>query len=268
MTARPLVSEARHGDVAVLCLNDPTSMNAASAAMVEALMIALDKAEADCRAIVITGAGRAFCSGANLNSDVDFSAPHYDAGALLATHYNPLMARLKSLPVPFLTAVNGPAAGGGAAIALAGDLVIASRAAFFLQPFVQIGLVPDSGSAFLLVHSAGRARAMEMMLLGERVAADTAYAWGMVNRVVDPDDLLSTALDLADRLAAGPTAVLGMIRALGWRAMETTHADMASLERDMQRTAGRGADHREGVAAFLEKRPAAFPRPDAKQAER
>jgi 2-(1,2-epoxy-1,2-dihydrophenyl)acetyl-CoA isomerase len=246
------------GNVAVLRLNDPQTMNALTASIVDEMMRALDEAFAGARALVLTGQGRAFCSGANLRTPIEFAAPNYDAGADLDRHYNPLMLKLRDAPIPIVTAVNGPAAGIGAAIALAGDIIIAARTAFFLLPFCNIALVPDGGSASLLLASAGRVRAMEMLLLAERVPADKALEWGMINRVVEPSTLFDTALGLAARLAEGPTRVLGMIRKLAWAAMETGYEAMLAEERRLQRDAGLAADHREGVQAFLAKRPPHF----------
>jgi 2-(1,2-epoxy-1,2-dihydrophenyl)acetyl-CoA isomerase len=160
--------------------------------------------------------------------------------------------------VPLVTAVNGAAAGIGASVALAGDLVIASENAYFLQAFCNIGLIPDGASAFLLTRAAGRIRAMEMMLLGERVLAPTALEWGMINRVVAPEALEDAALDLAKRLAEGPTKVLAMIRKLCWDSLETGFEAQLASECDIQNSASRTDDHREGIAAFLQKRPAAF----------
>jgi 2-(1,2-epoxy-1,2-dihydrophenyl)acetyl-CoA isomerase len=248
----------REGDVAIIRLNEPETMNALSSSVVELLMRALDEAFADARSIVITGEGRAFCSGANLRTEVNFDTQDYDAGAELDRLFNPLMLKLRDSPLPILTAVNGAAAGLGAAIALAGDIIIASRSAYFLLPFRNIGLVPDGGTASLLLASAGRARAMEMMLLAERVPAETALEWDMINRVVDADALDGAVLAIAARLAAGPTLVLGMIRKLAWAAMDMDYEAMLTHERHLQRSAGLTADHREGVEAFLAKRPVRF----------
>ena len=206
----------------------------------------------------MTGAGRGFCSGANLSQDLDPTAPGYDAGASLDRYYHPLVRAIRDLPVPIITAVNGAAAGLGCAVALLGDLVVVSETAYLLQAFRHVALVPDGGSAALITRAAGRARAMEMMLLGERVPARRALEWGLVNRVVPADALMATSLDLAEGLANGPTATLGAIRAQCWTAAQVGFDEMLALERRQQRAAGRTADHREGVAAFLEKRPADF----------
>jgi 2-(1,2-epoxy-1,2-dihydrophenyl)acetyl-CoA isomerase len=247
-----------NGDVAVIAMDDPATLNAASLAMVDQLLAAFESASRSARAIVLTGRGRGFCTGANLGGTLDPEVPGYDAGLFLETHYNRLMQGIRSLSIPIVTAVNGPAAGIGATLGLAGDLIVAGRSAFFLQAFSRIGLVPDGGSAFLLIRAAGRPRAMEMLLLGERIDAEQAHLWGLVNRVVDDAQLLVEAIALAKRLARGPTVALGMTRRLAWTAMERSLDEMLSQEREMQRTAGRTEDHREGVAAFLEKRAAQF----------
>jgi len=253
-----LITLEYRGDIALLTLNDPAALNAASIAMVEEMMRALDEVADKARCLILTGAGRAFCSGANLSGDFNPNDPGYDAGAMLETHYNPLMQRLRRSSIPIVTAVNGAAAGIGAALALSGDLIVAAEPSYFLQAFRNIGLVPDGGSAFLLVHTAGRARASEMMLLGNRVPAAQALEWGLINRVVASKQLLNTAFELADALASGPTRSLALIRQLCWDAAESSFAAMMAEERAFQRDAGRTADHREGLAAFMGKRKAEF----------
>lgn len=257
-TAAALIVEERIGDVAVLTLSDPATLNAASFEMVAQLRAALDRANASARAIVLTGSGRGFCSGAKLSADLGIDSPQYDAGAALDAYYNPLMLALRNSPIPIVTAVNGAAAGIGCNIALAGDIVIAAEDAYFLQAFRRIGLVPDGGSAYLLTHAIGRARSMELMLLGEKLPAERALAWGLINRMVPAGDLRSAALALAQELAAGPTQALREIRRQCWAATESSFAETLEAERVQQRDVGRTADHREGVAAFLAKRPAVF----------
>ncbi|MDB5584161.1 MAG: 2-(1,2-epoxy,2-dihydrophenyl)acetyl-CoA isomerase [Bradyrhizobium sp.] len=255
----PLVKYELDGDVAVLRLNDVATLNAFSDELVETLTAALRLAEKEARAIVITGEGRAFSSGANLVTGAA-SKPRAerDAGARLERQFNPLMMQLRNLAIPFITAVNGPAAGFGCSLGLAGDLVVAAESAYFLQAFSRIGLVPDGGSAYLLAASAGRVRAMEAMLLAEKITAQQALEWGLINRVA-PDGLaFQTAKDLAERLASGPTQSLGLIRRLGWSALDERLEDQLFLESKAQRTAGRNPDFDEGVAAFLEKRAAVF----------
>ena len=247
-------------DVATVTMSDPETLNAMSIPMVEELLHALDALprRQGARAILLTGAGRGFCSGADLSEGVTPADPDFDAGAQLDTHYAPLMRAIRDSPIPIVTAVNGPAAGFGCSIALAADIVVASESAYFLQAFRHVGLVPDGGSAYLLAHAVGRIRAMEMMLLGERVSAARAFEWGLVTRVVPAASLIDEAGGIALALAAGPTRALRDIRRQCWRATEASFDEMLALERQQQRDAGRTADHREGVAAFREKRAGIF----------
>lgn len=253
-----MISSEHIGEVAVLRLDDERSLNALSTAMAVELRAALGEAAGTSRSIVLTGAGKGFCSGANLSGASDLGSGEVDIGAPLRDHYNPLMLAIRDLAVPLVTAVNGPAAGIGAPLALAGDLVVAARDSYFLQAFRRIGLVPDGGSAYFLTRTAGRARAMEMMLLGERIPADTALAWGMVNRVVDQDQLIDKAVELAQTLAAGPTKALLAIRKLCWGAFDDSFEEQLATEADLQTKMGRTRDFREGITAFREKRPPAF----------
>jgi len=255
---RNSVRYSLEGNAGLIKLSDPGTLNAISMEMADDLGRVLDRAAEEARAILLTGEGRGFCSGANLNVDVNSSAEDYDAGASLDAHYNPLVMRIRNLPIPIVVAVNGAAAGIGAAIALSGDLIVASETSYFLQSFRRIGLVPDGGSAYLLVNAEGRTRAMEMMLLGERVGAQQALAWGLVNRVVPDDQLIGEATSLAASLASGPTKTLGMIRRLCWQATEASYTEMLAMERDCQRAVGLTADHREGVSGFLVKRIPSF----------
>jgi len=257
------------GGVATVTLADPSTLNAASLEIARELThafsaIAHGAAAGDiaARAVILTGEGRGFCSGANLSGggaagrelDVDGKP---DAGSALETTYNPLMTLLKDFPLPIVTAVNGPAAGVGCSIALMGDLIVAGESAYFLQAFRRIGLVPDGGSTYLLPRLIGKARAMEMMLLGEKVSAATALQWGLVNRCVPDADLIPTARALALELAQGPAA-LGAIRKLVWDSLDNDWTGQLHAERKAQKFAGKTEDFLEGVAAFLQKRVAAF----------
>ncbi|MFT4096587.1 MAG: enoyl-CoA hydratase/isomerase [Rhodoblastus sp.] len=245
--------------VALLTLNDPDVMNAAGEPMLDDILAALDIVEdkaSGVRCLVITGAGTAFCSGANLKDRGSGKAK--PVGIVLETHWHPLLRRLRRLHCPIVTAVNGAAAGGGMALALTGDIVIAVRSAYFLQAFRRIGLVPDVGSTWLLPRRIGVARAMELSLLGEKLPAEKALAWGLINRVVDDGQGLDEAMKIAIELAAGPTKALALIRGLYWDSTENGFEEQLDLEFRMQRVAGASADFREGVAAFLEKRAAKF----------
>jgi 2-(1,2-epoxy-1,2-dihydrophenyl)acetyl-CoA isomerase len=249
------------GGVGIIRLNDPGALNALSLPMVEETDGALTMLSGSVRALILTGAGRAFCSGANLTAGIggtDVPGEVPDFGLVLQTHINPLMKKLRDLSIPWLSAVRGAAAGVGCSLALAADMVIASESAYFLQAFSRIGLVPDGGSTHLLVRAVGRVRALEMMLLGERLPAARALDWGLVNRVVADDALDGTALAMAERLAQGPTQSLRMTRRLAWTAIDADWSEALQAERDAQKTAGRTHDAREGIAAFVEKRAARF----------
>ena len=245
--------------VALLTLNDPKVFNAMGEAMLEEIGDALDLVEDKANgvsALVITGAGKAFCAGANLRDRGAGKAR--PAGMVLESHYHPLLRRVRYLHCPVVTAVNGVAAGGGMSWAMIGDIVLAARSASFLQAFRRIGLVPDVGATWLLPRRVGMARAMELSLLGERLPAEKAFEWGLVNRLCDDDRLMDEAMALARELARGPTRSLGLIRQLYWHSDENKFEDQLDLEFRSQRLAGATEDFREGVAAFLEKRPAQF----------
>jgi 2-(1,2-epoxy-1,2-dihydrophenyl)acetyl-CoA isomerase len=251
------------GDVAVMTLNDPSVLNAFGHKLREDMAVAMDRVEAGpARCLVITGAGRAFCSGANLN-DPD-RAPRDRAAEVrgeakgdLEAWYNPMFMRLRALPIPIVTAINGIAAGAGMSLALCGDIRIAARSASFLQAFARIGLVPDCGSSWLLPRMIGMARAMELSLLAERLSAETALAWGLINRLEEDAVLMPKAMDLARGLASGPKS-LGMIRQMYWEAMDNRYSEQLDLEAKVQTRAGMTHDYEEGVAAFRDKRPARF----------
>lgn len=244
--------------VALITLNDPATLNSASPAMGEELARALETAAGEARCVLLTGAGRAFCSGASLSPEgLEMAGGDFDIGALLEKYFNPLMNVMRELPIPIVTAVNGAAAGIGASFALMGDLIVAGESAYFLQAFRRIGLVPDGGATYLLPRKIGRARAMELMLLGEKLPARTALEWGLINRCVPDSDVMSTSHALAAELAKGPRS-LGMIRKLAWAALDSDWSAQLQAEREAQRDAGRTADFAEGLAAFLEKRKAEF----------
>ncbi len=251
-----------HGPVAVLTMNHPEVMNAASAAMIRGLMAAVDyvaEPGEGFRALVLTGEGRGFCSGANLSGETGSGvSPSGAAGVSLETVYHPFLRKLRDLRMPFLTAVNGAAAGVGMSFALMGDLVLAARSAYFLQAFARIGLVPDGGSTWLLPRLVGLARSKELSLLADKLPAETALEWGLINRVYDDAVLLDETLKLALRLAEGPALALGLIRRLYWDSPHNSFEVQIDLERQAQQKACESADFIEGITAFLEKRPAKF----------
>jgi 2-(1,2-epoxy-1,2-dihydrophenyl)acetyl-CoA isomerase len=247
----------RIGDVAVITLNRPGRMNAFIPEMHAALAQVLDEAgsDASCRAIVLTGAGRGFCAGQDLNARkwADDGSPP-DLGESLDMHYNPLVRRIRTIDKPVICAVNGVAAGAGANIALACDIVIASREASFVQAFCKIGLIPDSGGTWILSRLVGEARAKALTMTGTPVPAEQAVEWGMIWKAVDAADLMDEALALAAGLAAAPTFGLGLTKRAIHEAARNTLDTQLNLERDLQRRAGRSPDYREGVMAFREKR--------------
>jgi 2-(1,2-epoxy-1,2-dihydrophenyl)acetyl-CoA isomerase len=249
------------GPVAVLKFNHPEVMNAVSAEMLGGLREALDAVEDPdngARCLVLTGEGRAFCAGANLQGRNNKPSNRRDPGSALETGYHPILRRLRNLQMPLVTAVNGAAAGVGMSFALMGDMVLAARSSYFLQAFRRIGLVPDGGSTWILPRLVGRARAMELSLMGERLPAETALQWGLINRVYDDGALIDEAMKLARDLASGPTVALGLIRRLYWQSPENSYEQQLDLERQSQKVAGNSDDAREGATAFLEKRPAQF----------
>ena len=245
-------------NVAVVTLNAPEVLNALSAEMVRQLSVAVSKASKTegVRCLLINAAGRGFCAGANLQARgaaTDLPA----AGSALETHYAPLMNKLRNLSFPIVTAVNGPAAGVGMSLALTGDIVMASDTAYFLQAFAKIGLVPDGGATWYLPRLIGWGRAMELSMLAERLLASEALSWGLVNRVVPEAELEAASMAMAQRLASGPKS-LGLIRKAYWASWENDCNKQMQLEADLQTEAHASADNREGVAAFLEKRPPVF----------
>jgi 2-(1,2-epoxy-1,2-dihydrophenyl)acetyl-CoA isomerase len=205
---------------------------------------------AGARCLLLTGEGRGFSSGADLASGGGLPE---DAGEALEKHFNPLVKALFDLPFPVVAAVNGPAAGAGCSLALCADIVLAARSAYFLQAFVNIGLIPDAGATWLLPRLAGRARAMEMMMLGGRIPAEQAATWGLISRVVEDEHLMSEAVLLATNLAQGPTVALGLIRKLARDAEQLALGDALAAERIAQGEAGRTSDFKSAVIAFLQK---------------
>src|SRR5215831_12205220 len=248
------------GPVAVLALDHQEVMNAVSMDMLGGLAEALDAIEDrkdEVRCVVLTGAGRAFSTGANLQGRNNQSKKT-KAGVTLETGFHPFLRRIRNLHCPIVTAVNGPAAGAGMSFALLGDMILCARSSYFLQAFRRIGLVPDCGSTWLLPRLIGKARSVELSLMGERLPAEKALEWGLVNRVYDDAVLMEEAMKLARELASGPTVALSLIRKLYWESPENSFEDQLNLEFQSQRIAGATEDFREGVTAFLEKRPAKF----------
>ncbi|SOZ14342.1 acyl-CoA hydratase, phenylacetic acid degradation [Cupriavidus taiwanensis] len=246
---------AWQGPVAIITLNRPDKLNSFTRAMHQALQQALDHVEAGgARALLLTGAGRGFCAGQDL-ADLDFAPGQMtDLGELIDTWFNPLIRRLQALPLPVVAAVNGTAAGAGANLALACDMVLAARSASFIQAFVKIGLVPDSGGTWLLPQRIGMARALGLAMTGERLSAEEAETWGLVWQTMDDPLLPEQALALATHLAAQPTRALAAIKRAMYASATATLDAQLDLERDLQRELGQSADYAEGVNAFLAKR--------------
>ncbi len=255
MAEQPILAEKRDG-YRVITLNRPERLNAFNEAMHEALRTALADAEADesCRALLITGAGRGFCAGQDLNDRLAKPGETIVLGGTQEQYYNPLVRKLRALPFPVVAAVNGVAAGAGCNIALACDIVIAGKSASFVQSFARIGLVPDSGGTWHLPRLVGDARARGLALLAEPLSAEKAEAWGLIWQCVDDASLVAEAQELCKHFAAAPTQGLALIkRALNASATNTLDAQL-DLERDLQRQAGATPDYAEGVRAFMEKR--------------
>lgn len=255
-----ILSEVEQG-VMTITLNRPDRLNSFNDLMHQQLATCLKQAERDdsVRCLLLTGAGRGFCAGQDLNDrNVDPSGPAPDLGLSVERFYNPLVRRLAALPKPVICAVNGVAAGAGATLAMGCDIVLAARSAKFVMAFSKLGLVPDCGGSWFLPRVAGRARAMGLALLGDSLSAEQAAQWGMIWQVVDDAELMDTCLALARHLAAQPTYGLGLIKNALRLAETQTLDQQLDLERDYQRLAGRSADYREGVSAFLAKRPPHF----------
>lgn len=249
------------GKVAVLRFNHPEVMNAVGARMLEELQVAVREVRdrgAEVRCLLITGEGRGFCAGANLaDEDRNRQRETQGAGDGLRTGYHPLLLALRDLDLPVVTAVNGAAAGVGMSFAMMGDIVCAGRSAFFLQAFARIGLIPDGGATFVLPRLVGWGRALELSLLAERLPAEKALDWGLVNFVFDDDALLGEAMKIARRLADGPKS-LSLIRRAYWQTWTNSYEAQLDLEAQLQNQAGWSTDFKEGVKAFLEKREAQF----------
>lgn len=244
--------------VARIALNDPKTMNGVTEAMGHEMVDALDRAAREARVVLLTGEGKGFCSGANLAAAKDMLGdPHRDFGGQLDRAFNPVQMAIKHMEQPVITAIRGPAAGYGAGLAAAGDIVLMSDNAFFFCAFAHVGLVPDGGATWLLAKAIGRVRAMRMMLLGEKIDAKTAFEWGLATKVVPDDDLDAEAMKLAKQLAIGPRS-LGMIKRMAWDALDCDFETALNAERRGQRDAGRTDDFLEGIAAFVEKRKPAF----------
>jgi 2-(1,2-epoxy-1,2-dihydrophenyl)acetyl-CoA isomerase len=263
MNPKNILYAVDHG-VATIRFNRPQALNAMTLELMVELGTAFDQAANDAavKVVILTGEGRGFCAGADLVTNV--AKPPLDAqgkldlGLALELHYNPLVLQMRAMPKPIIAAVNGMAAGAGASLALMADLTIAARSAYFLQAFVNIGLIPDAGGTWLLPRSVGPQRAMGLALLGEKLPAEKARDWGLIWDVVDDDQLMTTVDALAQRLASGPSIAIERIKRSLHAAAGNELAEQLTLERELQRECGVSKDFMEGAMAFMQKRRANF----------
>ena len=251
---------AKDNGLATITLNAPDKLNAVSRKMIAEIKTCWEELAADTsvRAVLLTGAGRGFCAGADLADPDREASATADSGAALDKYFNPTIRAMRALPKPIVSAVNGVAAGVGMSFALASDIAIAGKSASFLQAFARIGLLPDGGSTWFLPRLVGEQRARALAMLAPQISAQEAKDWGLIWDVVDDAELMKTATDLARRLADGPTMALSRIKEALGRASGNTLSQQLDVERDFQRELGRSEDFREGVAAFLGKRKPAF----------
>ncbi|HAV5000790.1 TPA: 2-(1,2-epoxy-1,2-dihydrophenyl)acetyl-CoA isomerase PaaG [Acinetobacter baumannii] len=256
MDYQNIIAEEKNG-VGYLTFNRPKALNSFNVDMHREVAEVLNQwtKNPDVRCVVISGEGRGFCAGQDLGDRVvDPNADAPDLGYSIETYYNPLIKTIVNMPKPVICAVNGVAAGAGANIALACDLVIAAKSANFVQAFCRLGLVPDSAGTWFLPRAVGHARAMGLTLLGDKLPAETAKEWGMIWDVVEDAELKTKVTELAERLAKQPTFGLSLIKKAIHQSSNNTFDEQMLLERDLQRIAGRSEDYREGVQAFMNKR--------------
>ena len=256
MDYQNIIAEEKNG-VGYLTFNRPKALNSFNVDMHREVAEVLNQwtKNPDVRCVVISGEGRGFCAGQDLGDRVvDPNAEAPDLGYSIETYYNPLIKTIVNMPKPMICAVNGVAAGAGANIALACDLVIAAKSANFVQAFCRLGLVPDSAGTWFLPRAVGHARAMGLALLGDKLPAETAKEWGMIWDVVEDAELKTKVTELAERLAKQPTFGLSLIKKAIHQSSNNTFDEQMLLERDLQRIAGRSEDYREGVQAFMNKR--------------
>ncbi|GMM92191.1 enoyl-CoA hydratase-related protein [Qipengyuania sp. MTN3-11] len=246
------------GGVATLTLNRPERLNACPPQMAEEIFAAV-RDLGDARALVLRGEGRAFCSGADLAGNAEASISGGDrAFTSLSRSYNPMIQAIATLPIPVVAMVQGPAAGVGCSLALAADFVVAGKSGYFLQAFVNIGLVPDGGASWMLPRLVGTAQATRMMMLGEKIHAEEAERIGLIYKCVADEALADEVTALARRLAVGPTVALGLMKRNLRQGLQADFASTLGAEAEAQRMAGNTADAAEGAMAFLQKRKPAF----------
>ena len=245
-------------NVAVLTLNDPNKLNALSIEMISQMhekIKDINSNKTNARCLVITGEGKGFCSGANLadNKGIeDFSK--LDMGSALNSHYHPMLIDLKNLNIPFITAINGPAAGAGCSLAVFGDLIYASNSSYFYQAFKFIGLVPDASSTYVLPRKIGMAKAMELSMLGEKVSSSKALSWGLINGIFKDHLLMREVMKIAEEIAKGPTVAYSLMRKLYWDSLSNDFETQLSAESAAQSIAGKTEDCQNGIISFLQKK--------------
>jgi 2-(1,2-epoxy-1,2-dihydrophenyl)acetyl-CoA isomerase len=241
-----------------IILDNPKSMNALSLAMAREIIDAVKIAQNEARVIILSGAGNAFCSGANLSGERMGDLQKGDVGIALDEVYNPLLIAIKQSGIPIICAINGPAVGIGCPLALMGDLIIAQNSAYFMQGFLNIALIPDGGSAYLLARTIGRTKAMEMMLLGNKLSAQEAYNRGLITQICEDGKSLETAQNIANKITQGPKEAIALMRQSAWAALDNDYLTQLNLERQLQKKAGNNPDFIEGVTAFMQKRAPKF----------
>lgn len=258
--SQPFVLLERRNGHAIVTLNRPDKLNSFNVDQHVALKAALETCERDddCGAVILTGAGRGFCAGQDLSDRKMSDGERPDLGQTLEEHYNPLVRRLRAMPKPVICAVNGVAAGAGANIALSCDIVIAARSAKFIQAFSKIALIPDAGGTYWLTRHLGEARAKALAMTAEPLSAEKAADWGLIWKAVDDAELMVTAEAMARQFADGPTNAYALTKQAIHAASKNTLEEQLDLERRLQREAGMSDNYKEGVAAFLEKRPADY----------
>lgn len=257
MTDQSIQFELERG-IARITLNRPDKLNSFTESMHGALAEALTQVEAsDARVLVLTGRGRGFCAGQDL-SERQMAAGAVDLGDTIERFYAPLVRRLRALPMPVVVGVNGVAAGAGANLALAGDIVIAKQSASFIQPFCRLGLLPDTGGTYVLPRLVGQARAMGLALLGDKLGAEQAAQWGLIWQCVADDAFDARLVELAEHFATAPTKGLAFTKRAMNQSLGHTLDEQLDMERDLMRELGRTEDYAEGVSAFLAKRQPAF----------
>lgn len=250
-----------NGSVASISLNAPKSLNALTRVMLGEINAALDiitRPDSGVRCLLLSGEGRGFSSGMNLADPDAVKMQPPDAGQILDEIFTPLFLRLRDMQIPIVVALNGATAGITMSIALMGDIILAARSAYFLQPFATIALIPDGGATWLLPRFLGKARAFELSMLAERLPAEKALEWGLINFVHDDDKLRDAANTMAQRLANGPTRAYALMRKAFWEGMDNNFTEQLQVERLYQRAAGRSEDAAGAVRAFLKKQPPVF----------